>query len=49
MLHLILFHIAGTVPGGSPTAPPGLSAGLSTLIDWGKWIASAAGLAGVLV
>ena len=48
MLHLILFHVAAAVPGGSPSAPPGLSTGLSTLIDWGKWIASGVGLAGVL-
>ena len=48
MLHVVLFHIAATVPGGSPSAPPGLSAGLSSLIDWGKWIASGTGLAGVL-
>jgi hypothetical protein len=48
MVHVILFHIAAAVPGGSPSAPPGLSGGLSNLIDWGKWIASGVGLAGVL-
>jgi len=49
MVHVILLlHIAGVVPGGSPSAPPGLNAGLSDLIDWGKWIATGVGLAGVL-
>ena len=48
MLHLIVIHVAAAVPGGSPSAPPGLSGGLSNLIDWGKWIASGVGLAGVL-
>jgi len=48
MLHLLLFHLAAAVPGGSPSAPPGLNGGLSNLIDWGKWIATATGLAGVL-
>ena len=48
MLHLIVLHIAAAVPGGSPSAPPGLQAGLSNLIDWGKWIASGVGLTGVL-
>jgi len=48
MLHFLLFHLAAAVPGGSPSAPPGLNGGLSNLIDWGKWIATGAGLAGVL-
>ena len=48
MLHLIAFHIAAALPGGGPSPPPGLSNGLSSLISWGKWIASGVGLAGVL-
>ena len=29
MLHLVLFHLAAVVPGGSPSAPPGLNGPLS--------------------
>lgn len=48
MLHLFVFHLAAVVPGGSPSAPQGLSGPLSNLINSGKWIATGAGLAGGL-
>ena len=46
MLHVVLFHIAAAVPGGSPSAPPRLSAGLSNHNGWGEWFGRGGGLAG---
>ena len=39
---------AADVPAPTPTRPPGTE-GLTTLLDWGMWLVTFAGIVGVLI
>jgi hypothetical protein len=41
--------LAGGVPNPAPAAPPGLADPVNTILGWGKWIALACGVAGLLI
>jgi hypothetical protein len=49
-MNTVLFvHIlAGSIPNPAPSAPPGLSSSISTLLAWWKWGALIAGVFGLI-